>query len=123
MMPKNTLREGILNNKLFIHAGPTHDKANMKLPQFTVPQHGDINELWPLEHYLDPKKAFVAFESHPDEPASELKDHERIIDETIGFNPLLTYKKEYTDPKWNKAQDKFLDRSFNKYRKYRKARK
>ena len=45
MMPKNKLKNKIIQEKLFIYPGPYHDLMPDKLPQFTTRDPVDINEI------------------------------------------------------------------------------
>ena len=114
-MPKNKLRNDIIQKRLFIYPGPYHDLMPDHLPQFTSREPGDINEEFHFgEKFMEHKDEYkiVAVDNIEDIP-EELKDLEVDIDESI-TDPLPMEKKEFTNPRYNTHLQMAMNRN-NRY--------
>ena len=111
MIPKNTIREDILDKNLIVHAGLYHNHVAQKLPQFTQKPPQDINLHLGIKGY-DPKTDLtVIYESDPANPPEEFKDVKREIDYSIDV-PLLQQKKTHTVPMAQVNRSKRLQRNY-----------
>jgi len=100
MLPKNTLRKGIIKKNLVMIRGPYHEYHHVGLPQFTEPLPKDINEEFGLAD-INKDTHVVKFTSHRDGSVpDEMKDFEQDIDHAIS-EPHLFRKKTHTEDRHN----------------------
>ena len=101
MIPKNGLREDILRQKLIVHDGPYHNQYNWMLPQFTEPEHYDINEHFGLNKVHDKDEWMIEFDSNPEARPAEFKDFDEDIKHENTIPNHLREGPKYTVPKTN----------------------
>ena len=107
MIPKNRLREDVLMKRLFIYPGAYHPHYKQGLPQFTVPEPHDINEMFDFGKAVENRHQYkVIYESNPDNLPEEFADVDRDIDSTIDI-PTALRKKTHTSPKYNQKLNKY----------------
>lgn len=79
MLPKNDIRELLLDRNLIVHDGMYHNHLAQKLPQFVDLAPPDINKIMGLDN-MTPENTKIIFESNPESPPEEFKDFPRDID-------------------------------------------
>ena len=120
MIPKNKLREGVLNKRLLIYDGPFHPHFKQGLPQFTEQEPHDINEHFGFGKVVENRHDYkIIFESDPDNPPEELADVEREYDSSIS-EPFVLKEKTHTNPKINLKSAKVLRSSYRRLARYKK---
>lgn len=82
MLPKNNIREGILDHNLFVHAGLYHNHIAQKLPQFVQHKPENINERIDFIN-MDKSQLIGIYDSNPENPPEEFKDVPRDIDPEV----------------------------------------
>eukprot|EP00347_Sterkiella_histriomuscorum_P023073 403336055 len=117
MLPKNTIREIMLDHNLFIHEGLYHNHIAQKLPQFVEQKPEDINEKINLFR-MDKSKLVGIYDSDPLNPPEEFKDVKRDIDNEID-SPFGSIKKTHHISRKQIQSSINVQRSFRHLKKYR----
>ena len=94
MLPKNKLKNKIVQERLHIFPGPYHDLLPDKLPQFTTQDPVDINEEFEFgDKFFEKKNDYkIVYATHPDELPEELAGLEVDYDEKYDV-PIAMEKK------------------------------
>lgn len=120
MIPKNRLREDILDRRLFIYPGAFHPHFKQGLPQFTVPAPNDINEEFDFGKVQERRHNYkVVYESNPENLPEEFADVERDINTDIDIPDVLR-EKTHTNPKDNIKMMKLRMKSYKAFARYKK---
>jgi len=96
MLPKNTLRKGLIEKHVKIFHGPYHNLDHINLPQFTETANiGDVNEDLGLDGFNKDNTTIIYNTNENGELPEEFKDYNVEIDESIA-EPLGYRKKTHT---------------------------
>ena len=125
MLPKNKLKDKIIQQRLFIYPGPYHDLLPDKLPQFTTSDPININEVFEFgEEFRKRQHEYkIVHASDMNDLPEEFKDLEVDYNEELGI-PLALTKKTSSNPRANTHLQAQMNKNnrvaLRKYKRYKK---
>ncbi|CDW89811.1 50s ribosomal protein l13 [Stylonychia lemnae] len=118
MIPKNSIRDDIVERNLIVHNGLYHNHYAQKLPHFVRQKPEDINKDYGI-NTITKEDYYVEFESNPANPPVEFKDFERRIDPEVG-TPIPSMTKTHTEGSRPMQINRQLQKSFKSLRNFKK---
>jgi SH3-like domain-containing protein len=118
MIPKNSIRDDIVERNLIVHNGMYHNHHAQKLPHFVYQKTENINDKFGIDR-ITKEDYLIAFESNPANPPVEFKDFNRKIDPDVS-TPITSMEKTHLEGARTVAINRQLQYSYKSLRKYKK---
>jgi len=120
MLPRNKLRDVVIEKKLKIYEGSYHSYNNIGLPQFTEKLPVDLNKEIGFESF-DKENFVIQYTSNedPNNVPKELEGVPEDIDHSIG-TPIGLMTKTHKEHRYNYKLGRAMIRSHKFMRRYKK---